>query len=52
LIGVLLHHQIEAAFHSMMWLGIQVLITGAILWSTRGPTGGGNARSSPGAPPR
>ena len=39
LIGVLLHHQIEAAFHSMMWLGIQFLITGAILWSTRGPTG-------------
>jgi len=39
LIGVLFHHQIEDAFHSMMWLGIQFLITGAILWSTRGATG-------------
>ncbi len=39
LIGVLLHRQIEAAFHSMVWLGIQFLITGAILWSTRGPQG-------------
>jgi undecaprenyl-diphosphatase len=39
LIGVLLHHQIEDAFHSLMWLGVQFLITGAILWSTRGPLG-------------
>ncbi len=39
LIGVLFHHQIEDAFHSLAWLGIQFLITGAILWSTRGPTG-------------
>ena len=39
LIGVLLHQQIEAAFHSLAWLGIQFLITGAILWSTRGATG-------------
>lgn len=38
-IGVLFHHQIEAAFHSLVWLGIQFLITGAILWSTRGPQG-------------
>jgi undecaprenyl-diphosphatase len=39
LIGVLLHRQIEEAFHSLAWLGIQFLITGAILWTTRGPTG-------------
>ena len=39
LIGILFHRQIEEAFHSLVWLGIQFLITGAILWSTRGPTG-------------
>ncbi len=39
LIGVLLHRQIEEQFHSLVWLGVQFLITGAILWSTRGPPG-------------
>ena len=39
LIGVLFRHQIEDAFHSLAWLGIQFLITGAILWATRGPIG-------------
>ena len=39
LIGVLFRHQIEDAFHSLAWLGIQFLITGAILWATRGPRG-------------
>ena len=39
LIGVLFHRQIEETFHSLTWLGIQFLVTGAILWSTRGPTG-------------
>ncbi len=38
-IGVLFHRQIEEAFHSLVWLGIQFLITGAILWWTRGPAG-------------
>lgn len=39
LIGVLFHHQIEDAFHSLAWLGIQFLITGGILWLTRVPAG-------------
>lgn len=39
LIGVLFHRQIEEQFHSLVWLGVQFLITGAILWSTRGPQG-------------
>jgi len=47
LIGVLFHRQIEEAFHSLAWLGIQFLITGAILWSTRGPQGKGNERTVP-----
>jgi undecaprenyl-diphosphatase len=38
-IGVLFHRQIEEQFHSLVWLGVQFLITGAILWSTRGPQG-------------
>ena len=40
LIGVLFHHQIEDAFHSLAWLGIQFLVTGVILWSTRRPSQG------------
>jgi len=47
LIGVLFHRQIEEAFHSLAWLGIQFLITGAILWSTRGPQVEGNERTVP-----
>lgn len=47
LIGVLFHHQIEDAFHSLMWLGVQFLITGAILWSTRGPSGAGGTQTVP-----
>lgn len=39
LIGILFHRQIAETFHSLFWVGIQFLITGAILWSTRGPTG-------------
>ncbi len=39
LIGVLLHRQIEEQFHSLTWLGVQFLITGGILWWTRGPRG-------------
>ena len=49
LIGVLFHHQIEDAFHSLTWLGIQFLITGAILWSTRGPSDGNQSVPSTGA---
>lgn len=49
LIGVLFHHQIADAFHSLMWLGIQFLITGAILWSTRGPSLGTETVPSTGA---
>src|SRR5439155_1640406 len=39
LIGVLSHRQIEERFHSLTWLGVQFLITGGILWTTRGPRG-------------
>ena len=49
LIGVLFHHQIEDAFHSLTWLGIQFLITGAILWSTRSPSDGNQSVPSTGA---
>jgi undecaprenyl-diphosphatase len=38
-IGVLFHRQIEERFHSLGWLGFQFIVTGAILWSTRGPRG-------------
>src|SRR5206468_2729747 len=31
--------QIEERFHSLTWLGVQFVITGLILWSTRGPRG-------------
>ena len=48
-IGVLFHHQIEDAFHSLVWLGIQFLVTGAILWSTRGAPGGDQTVPSTGA---
>jgi undecaprenyl-diphosphatase len=48
-IGVLFHHQIEDAFHSLMWLGIQFLITGVILWSTRRSSGGTQTVPSTGA---
>lgn len=47
LIGVLFHRQIEAAFHSLAWLGVQFLITGAILWSTRSPLGRGGDQTVP-----
>jgi undecaprenyl-diphosphatase len=45
LIGVLFHRQIEARFHSLAWLGVQFVITGAILWLTRGPRGTGTVPS-------
>jgi undecaprenyl-diphosphatase len=45
LIGVLFHRQIEEQFHSLVWLGVQFLITGAILWSTRGRQGEGTVPS-------
>lgn len=48
LIGVLFHRQIEERFHSLAWLGVQFVITGAILWTTRGPRGDGTV-PSPGA---
>lgn len=38
-IGVLFHQQIEEAFHSLTWLGVQFIVTGGILWATRGPRG-------------
>lgn len=41
LIGVLFHRQIEERFHSLTWLGVQFLITGGILWMTRGLRGEG-----------
>jgi len=47
LIGILFHRQIEEQFHSLVWLGVQFLVTGAILWSTRGPQRGD--RTVPGA---
>jgi undecaprenyl-diphosphatase len=49
LIGVLFHHQIEDAFHSLTWLGIQFLVTGVILWSTKAPTAGTETVPSTGA---
>ena len=39
LVGVLFHRQIERWFHSLFWLGVQFIITGIILWATRGPRG-------------
>jgi undecaprenyl-diphosphatase len=39
LVGVLFHRQIEEWFHSLFWLGVQFIVTGAILWATRGPRG-------------
>ncbi len=39
LIGVLFHRQIEEQFHSLVWVGIQFVITGVILWATRGSRG-------------
>ncbi|HEY3280620.1 MAG TPA: undecaprenyl-diphosphate phosphatase [Gemmatimonadales bacterium] len=38
-IGVLFHRQIEERFHSLGWLGVQFIVTGGILWWTRGPQG-------------
>ena len=38
-IGLLFRHQIEERFHSLFWLGIQFIITGAILLATRGVRG-------------
>jgi undecaprenyl-diphosphatase len=34
-IGLLFHDYFEQSFHSMAWLGIQFIVTGVILWSTR-----------------
>ena len=45
-VGVLFHRQIEERFHSLVWLGVQFVITGAILWSTRGPRGQGAVPSA------
>lgn len=39
LIGLLFHRQIEERFHSLPWVGVQFLITGALLWWTRGLRG-------------
>ena len=39
LIGVLFHRQIEERFHSLTWLGVQFIITGALLWWTRDARG-------------
>jgi undecaprenyl-diphosphatase len=38
-VGTLFHRQIEERFHSLAWLGVQFVITGAILWATRTPRG-------------
>ncbi len=45
LIGVLFHRQIEERFHSLTWLGVQFIITGALLWWTRGARGERDAPS-------
>jgi undecaprenyl-diphosphatase len=45
LIGVLFHRQIEERFHSLSWLGVQFIITGALLWWTRGARGEGQVPS-------
>lgn len=39
LIGILFHRQIEERFHSLTSVGVEFLITGLILWSTRRPRG-------------
>jgi len=44
LVGVLFHHQIEQAFHSLVWLAVQFIITGGILLLTKGAHG---ARTEP-----
>ncbi len=38
-VGVLFHRQIEEQFHSLIWLAAQFVVTGFILWWTRGPRG-------------
>jgi undecaprenyl-diphosphatase len=49
LIGVLFNRQIEERFHSLVWLGVQFVITGLILWWTRGPRGDRDVPSIGGA---
>jgi undecaprenyl-diphosphatase len=39
LVGVLFKTAIESRFHSLPWLGIEFIVTGFILWSTRWFTG-------------
>ncbi len=39
LVGTLFHRQIEERFHSLVYLAAQFVVTGFILWSTRGPRG-------------
>jgi len=38
-IGILFHRQIEEQFHSLLWVGVQFIITGFILLATRGASG-------------
>src|SRR6185503_3509501 len=47
--GVLFHLQIDDAFHSLAWHGIQFLVTGAILWSTKAAAAGTQTVPSTGA---
>jgi undecaprenyl-diphosphatase len=48
-IGVLFNRQIEEQFHSLLWLGVQFVVTGFILWWTRTPRGDGDLPSVAGA---
>ena len=44
-VGLLFNDYIEAHFHSMIELGVEFIVTGVILWSTRRPPG---ERETPG----
>lgn len=44
-VGVFFKEAIEGAFHSLAWLGIEFILTGIILWSTRNM---GGAKTEPG----
>jgi undecaprenyl-diphosphatase len=48
-IGVLFKRQIEEQFHSLLWVGVQFIVTGFILWWTRTPRGDGDLPSVAGA---
>ena len=49
IVGVLFNDAIERAFDSLVFVGAAFLLTGALLWSTRGRGGAREAPTTPGA---